>query len=885
MGETIRRRVLSLALAALIPAFGASCAKGYPGDVEAPEEEEEEKIPSDIQAVMVTNVVPAGRQVRVECVIFDQHGEIMDAAPGVAPRVRVEPEHLFERNKNSYTAAIVGEAQASCAIAAYGLYSAPIDLQIVPGPPHSTVIEVDEARVIAGTDVATDCYVYDAYGNEIADADGLALHVGPQNAGTEIDGLALRATQADIYNLSCYVPGAGVVEPAFLRVDPALPYSMTVGLRPMRASYRVLDHTILATDVRDRFGNVITGADLVYSASSPLVNVLGARYLFNNDGYFTLTAKVSSPIDEDVTEVKASVQVLVNSGGPDIECLRPDNGQNENAFMARAVPGQPLQMQVQLHDLFDIESVTIGGVAATGNSSGVYSATITPHWGMNFVNVVARDEHGEENSRTCFMLASEHYLQEAQQLDHAVTLSIGQPAVGQGGGPTLSTFNDLIRTVFRSPGLIQVVEDALVAANPLLDTKLGDLLYRDGTLKRSGADSELHIVQPGLRLRAEIYDVEAGVRWRSKLLNPKINGHIRTLSADATVAVRVENQQLRGALDGSVDVGIHGFRTSSSGGVASWIISKVANIFKGLIAGLLEDMARDAVTDMVGPILDDTLSSLDIDTIAPQFDIPRLDGATRPPGQDVVTLLFGKSFYDVRKFPSDKLVVGISTNLRAQSPAHAYNSLGVGVRSMNGELLEQVIVNRPIMVAVHEGMLNQALYALWRAGFFQMEMDLGDGGLAIIDAMLPPVITIESGVALLSLGGVSATVTIPPLFDDPPFHVQFGGKLRATVSVDDNVLAFGDIIFNPNTDLFISFPDSVSEAGREVIQTVVGRILQQVLVTTVNEALPSLPIPAFELPPEVAEFGFPAGAKLSVVNPEIVIGGQHLRVRGGFGVQ
>ncbi|HEX7704301.1 MAG TPA: hypothetical protein VF403_26345, partial [Kofleriaceae bacterium] len=60
---------------------------------------------------------------------------------------------------------------------------------------------------------------------------------------------------------------------------------------------------------------------------------------------------------------------------------------------------------------------------------------------------------------------------------------------------------------------------------------------------------------------------------------------------------------------------------------------------------------------------------------------------------------------------------------------------------------------------------------------------------------------------------------------------------------------------------------------------------QQVIDTSLNNALPSLPIPSFTLPASLAAYGLPVGAQLGITNPTLAITPPHFVLRGGFGIQ
>jgi hypothetical protein len=131
------------------------------------------------------------------------------------------------------------------------------------------------------------------------------------------------------------------------------------------------------------------------------------------------------------------------------------------------------------------------------------------------------------------------------------------------------------------------------------------------------------------------------------------------------------------------------------------------------------------------------------------------------------------------------------------------------------------------------------------------------------------------------LGGISATITIPG-FINTPIPILFGGRATASVSLVGDTLVFGGLTID---QLFVSFQASLTQNQRTAMASFLTQVLQDVLADAINDGLPAFPIPAFELPASVAQFGLPAGAELGIVNPTLSTNGAHCVLSGGFGVR
>ena len=187
---------------------------------------------------------------------------------------------------------------------------------------------------------------------------------------------------------------------------------------------------------------------------------------------------------------------------------------------------------------------------------------------------------------------------------------------------------------------------------------------------------------------------------------------------------------------------------------------------------------------------------------------------------------------------------------------------------------------RPVGLSLYEGVLNEVLHGLWRGGFFQATLQLGSA-TAAIDARLPPVAAIVGNQAQMMLGGIQASIQIPG-FIDTPIPILFGGRATATVSLNGDVLSFGNLTLS---QLFVSTQVSLTQNQRNALASLLTQVLQGSFASAISGGLPAFPIPTFALPPSVATFGLPAGASLGILGPQLSTSGTHFVLTGSFGVR
>lgn len=167
-------------------------------------------------------------------------------------------------------------------------------------------------------------------------------------------------------------------------------------------------------------------------------------------------------------------------------------------------------------------------------------------------------------------------------------------------------------------------------------------------------------------------------------------------------------------------------------------------------------------------------------------------------------------------------------------------------------------------VSLHGSIVNQVLHALWRAGFFDATLQLGEGGGASVEIRtgLPPVATAEAGNDVeLSLGNVTARLSDSELFPEP-IDLGIGLRARLRVSATAEEVEFFDFALE---EIHISSYDvSLDSETRSTLEDVFGDVLAGMMERALGDALPAFPVPSFELPEAVAEYGLPVGAALGL---------------------
>lgn len=841
-----------------------------------------------VRTLVPETTLAAGQPVAARCELVGEGGEPPegdDAAEDVSFVISYEhPDSFSENEDGEVIAARAGAAEVRCRAPDLELEDAePVELEIVPGAPHRVVTELASTVAVAGEPTAVTCRAFDEFENEL-DEVSHSLATSPSTGAAAEEG-AIVATAAESYEVSCVVPGAARTDSDFLQVLPALPASLSASLSPERDAYAIGDQVQVSAVARDEFGNRVEDAELSYGASPAVPSPSAGRFAFDTDGEFQLSVEVTSETLEDVA-LSEAIEVTVNTHGPTIECRRADDPtEPSSAYMIEQAPDSTLLVPVHVDDDFEVASVRMNGSSATLNSElGVYERGIAVGYGMNFVDVVAEDEHGAENSRTCTFLAASHFTDEDAHLAGALGLRLDPRAVSGGQPDAIDSVNDVLHLVLTSDALVDMVDDGLSEANPVNDGGCGifacepEVTYQSGSIDWEPPSVSSELIDGGLRLHVELADVELSVSACSTTCcagGSEVDVGADVIEATVDFGLGLDSGGvLRAGVEGEPSVSV-GEVSLDGSGFCGFLVDLLEGFLSDTVADEVQDALSDFIASDVGPMLDDLVSSLDIDTIGRSFEVPRLDG------DGVIDLAFGLDLSSL-DIGSERFLLGIGTRFTPTAAGHNRESLGVA-RPTSSALLDPpgTSESRPVGLSFYEGVLNQVLHGLWRGGFFEADLELGDGH-ASIDARLPAVATVAGdGEARLMLGGISASVTIPGVISEP-IAITFGGLASASVALDGDDLTFGDLSLD---DLFVSMDASITQSQRNALEDFLADILQNVLADALNEGLPAIPIPSFELPEAAGDFGLPVGAELGLIEALLSAADAHKVLTGSFGIR
>lgn len=855
-------------------------------------------IPREVDT-QVSSPVRAGDDLVITCRLLDENGSVVE--PDETPEfdIAVFPEGSFAVSGDTVTAVRVGTGSVRCAAPELGLVDqTPAEVEILPGPPYTSVITVSTNQAVAGETINATCEFLDEYGNAADPATDMLtpeLAISPSGGGIDVVGFDATITVADVYTMSCFVPGLSNEQQAVVEVIPDLPSQIVAAAVPNQPVYGLGQVIQFAYTVSDQYGNVIENAEVSSSVSPSLgANPFGnGRYRFDAEGTFIVTLQVDGPT-QGGQAVQTSVAVTINGDGPGINCDNPLDG-----TMVDMSPGALATFEGSVADANGVDTLLINGSAVTVEADGTFSTLVSTQWGINFVEIVATDQFGEENSRTCSFLVSDYYSSQSTYMDDAVALKLRQPAVDDGsrvGG--ITSLADLLHTVLNSQGILNEVDNALDQANPLQPFTcesetcifglcvcwLGYGVAYDNQLRVQGPRTvDLDLVNGGVRAAARIEDL--GIRLDVDYVLAEIpgstDGWVDVDSVDVTLILDLfldaGNNPRASIRPNSVQVTVGNIDTDFSG-LDGTIINFVISVFNGTVRDLLADTIQGFIEDSFDDVIDGVVSSLDIDTLGSTFAVPQLDGS----GTTDVRFNLRFSRMDAN---TSRLNVGVGTRFTPLVTRNSSPTLGVARR--HSAVWSEPSTSDPVAVGVYVGVLNHVLHALWRGGLFDATIDgasLGaNGAEATISASLPPVVdNLSNGTVQLGLGGLSVSLIYPGIFDDP-LAVSLGAIASSSVTLQGDELSFGAINID---ELYFSTPTvSLDASTRAVLEGFLLQIIQDYVDTSLNQSLPALPIPSFQIPSSLSQYGLPANAELGITNATLDTTTRQYILEGTFGVR
>ncbi|MFT3921081.1 MAG: hypothetical protein QM778_00970 [Myxococcales bacterium] len=837
--------------------------------------------------IMGPATLRAGDELDVTCVGRDARGHVLRLADG-QQEVAIKPASAVQAQGDRLTVVEAGELSVTCSVPAAALTSAPAIIAVSAGAPATVGTSVGATDVAAGDTVTASCDVRDAFGNQNVDAVP-TLSVQPSD-GASVSGLGVTLTKPGSVLVACHVPGAqgtGVM----VSVAPGLPAQLKLTVDPSAATYARDSLLTFFTLVQDAYGNEVPDA-MVTLSSSPAASVVVSptKFRFGGEGSYVITGVVAAPTDGG-REVSASTSITVSATnqGPDISCDEPLQGSMLDVPMNSVVA-----FKGTAFDGDGVASLTVNGSAAVVDASGKFTASLTAHFGINHVDIVAVDKTGLSSSRTCAFLASDVWQSESD-FPGAISFALFPSAIDDTDRTgAVDSLADLLAQAANASAFKTKLDTSFKAQNPWKPSSCDQevcppagcsCIYRSSISYQS-----LSLPQASVVSASSVADgISVTTTIATVTLNMKIEGTVNAAPFSQNFTVTYPNLSSTAIYDVKLSAGVPhvtlragsqsssiGNPTVQSNGISPWAVNNVITPFVNAQRANVRTVISNQLVDDQTVILDTVSSSL---SVAPlKTDIARLDGS------DTFALNLGLSYPSVSATAA-RARFTLGTRFSAFT---AQNRPSLGIVSPPGTTLLDVSVSNPSNVATSLSalMLEQKANALWRAGLYDVVLTgtrIGGGVAANVSAQvstsLPPVFDVVSASNVaLAFGGVTVDLSIPGVWNGTR-TIEVVARYTTTpvvagqtVNVQTPVLAelhygFGRVQLNA--------------AQKTQLETTLKAVLLKLAQATLA-AQPSLPLPHVSVPASLTAYGL-SEASFGILTPALTVQSENAVVRGTFG--
>ena len=248
-------------------------------------------------------------------------------------------------------------------------------------------------------------------------------------------------------------------------------------------------------------------------------------------------------------------------------------------------------------------------------------------------------------------------------------------------------------------------------------------------------------------------------------------------------------------------------------GIDGFIVNIIVALANGTIRDIVANTLQSFITNNFTAVLDGLVSGLDIQTLGAAYDVPRLDGSAP------VRLNFGIGYSSVNANTS-RMLFGIGTRFTATA-AHA-RMPGRAPLPPYDTFIDPNSGGRPVTVADHIGIYQQAMQAFWRGGGLDGTSAPSAGTMIAYATTLPPVISVATTTTVaLDLGGVDASVSTPGV--SGTIHVRAGARANATAVLSGDIVSFTGVALD---EVHVAAPDvALSSSAQQAITDTMTALL------------------------------------------------------------
>jgi hypothetical protein len=295
--------------------------------------------------------------------------------------------------------------------------------------------------------------------------------------------------------------------------------------------------------------------------------------------------------------------------------------------------------------------------------------------------------------------------------------------------------------------------------------------------------------------------------------------------------------------------------TNTAGKAFGWL----ANLFSGTVAGYVEDAVENAINEQVVPLVTQLITKLA--NFEQSVEIPPLPYIEKG---ITVTVQASPSHVD---FSKDGAIVGLRISATAPQAYSWLSSMGSIARG--GCLVNNhknlAMPAAPMVIALHDDLLNQALFAAWWGGL--ANISIGEEFLAglvpdfpvtdmsiQVDPWMPPVLTSCNSALGTQLQAGDIRLLITFSLNGAPSTIEVFANAVFTVSLDATAGENGSLNLNLSIDTVVDIDFHMVDITGAIdgSEAFIATLLEDVLGDMVIQAftggfMQSFPIPKLDI--------------------------------------
>lgn len=777
------------------------------------------------------------------------------------------------------------------------LDTTPSELIVTAGPVASTRLTLSATEAMAGVAVETTCIGVDQFGNPTA-AD-TEVRVSPSTSVTA-SATSVMATATGTYEVTCYAPGlpAESLGKATLNVVPNARVGIRLTATPEALAYGLLQPVTLAGIAIDAYGNDLPGTVAIaeVDATPPGHHtVLGAAnnlIRFDLEGRYTVSAKAI-----DLPDQGATVALVVDQTAPVIELTSPARGLVTDTLTQVRFAGTVTD------NLGEVAELKIGDRVVPIGNGGAFSIDLPLKYALNLFDVVATDPYGLD---TLVTRAVERSVDFYPMVERTIGPSGGADAVENGLALVLSqeAFDDGDHTEASRDDLahlfefiIENIDFTTFVPNPLTTCGTGCTIYFK-SVTIGDVKVKMQLMNGKLRLEVELVELAGTIAMAFPCDIPFVCPTRPTTELPGTLStnkVTLQTDILVSIINGEIvtqsentDVVVDGLDVNINDptGLAQALVTGAVSFVRPALILAMENVLESLVADQMTAALGGLFGALKLDQ---EFDLP-----SPVAGQAPNTLVI-KTEPRAVDIGTERLQIRVDSIAYAKTPARPHTHLGSlnhrGCAPSNSLTFPPVA---PIVVGLHDDLINQLLFAVWEGGTLALDLGpeesaalVGEFGLqdatVKVDALLPPVFDSCQRGNTLQVGDLYLEFEADFLGQPTTLGVwlQIEAGVGVVIAPDETGALVATLEIGELDPLMIEvvINEGAFAADDQLVVDLIKDVLIPQLLGTVTESA-SFTLPSFDL--GALTSAVPAGTMINIDVREIGRDNAYLTVEGAL---